>query len=104
MPPIGFAVRCAAILAFVIFISYPLVMLQAAPSGVTTGKEILAKVSKKITDISTEELKALLEKDPGVYLIDVRTVRETILLGGTIRAKRNTIIPRGWLVPPYWHL
>ncbi|MHA1165012.1 MAG: rhodanese-like domain-containing protein [Alphaproteobacteria bacterium] len=97
MTPVRIAERFAAILAFVIFISCPLGVLQAAPSGVTTGKQILADVNKRITNISTGELKALLEKDPGVYLIDVRTLRETYLSGGTIRATRNIVIPRGWL-------
>ncbi len=89
--------RALATLVFLVFISFPLGALRGAPDGVTTGDEILADVSKRITDITTGELKALLEKDPNVYLIDVRTVRETILNGGTIRAKRNFIIPRGWL-------
>ena len=97
MPPIGFAERCAAVLALILYISYPPGAVQAAPSGVTTGKQILAGVNKTITNISTGELKALLEKDPGVYLIDIRTLRETYLSGGTIRAKRNIVIPRGWL-------
>lgn len=97
MTPNGIAQRCASILAFLVFISCPFGALNAAPEGVTTGKEILAGVNKTITNISTEELKALLEKDPGVHLIDVRTLRETYLSGGTIRAKRNIVIPRGWL-------
>jgi len=97
MPPIALLERCAAILAVVISISYPIGAAQSAPSGVTTGKEMLAGVNKTIPNISTDELKALLEKNPGAYLIDVRTVRETILSGGSIRAKRNFIIPRGWL-------
>lgn len=69
----------------------------AAGKDVQTGEQILEEVNKRITNISTSELKALLDADPNIYLIDVRTPRETYLRGGTIRAKRNTVIPRGWL-------
>jgi len=62
-----------------------------------TGAEMQRAAKARITNINTEELRAILEKNPKTYLIDVRTVRETYLLGGTIRATRNTIIPRGWL-------
>ena len=97
MTPICFTGRSAAALALLMFVSYPPAALRAAPAGVTTGKQILADASKRITNISTGELKALLKKNPRAYLIDVRTVRETILAGGTIRSTRNIIIPRGWL-------
>ena len=97
MNRICFDGRLAGALAFLILISCPLGALQASPAGITTGKQILADVNSRITNISTGELKTLLENNPGIYLIDVRTLRETYLAGGTIRAKRNIVIPRGWL-------
>jgi len=75
---------------------------KAAKDGVevggATGGEALRKSAiASITNIDTAELQELLKKNPNTYLIDVRTAREAYLLGGTIRATRNTIIPRGWL-------
>ena len=89
--------RFAAALAFLVFIIYPPNIIRAAPAGITTGKQILADVNKRITNVSTEELQALLAENPNVHLIDVRTLRDTFLDGGTIRAKRNVVMPRGWL-------
>ena len=55
------------------------------------------EVRASIPNINTAELKAALAKDENIFLIDVRTVRETNIIGGTIKAKRNIIMPRGWL-------
>ena len=74
------------------------VSVEASPkSGPATGEARHKAAMAAITNINTLELQAVLKKDPRTYLIDVRTVREAYLLGGTIRATRNTIIPRGWL-------
>ncbi len=57
----------------------------------------LEEIRQSIPNISTDELKREIEQNPDTYLIDVRTVREAILTGGIIRAKRSMTIPRGWL-------
>lgn len=57
----------------------------------------LDEIRASIPNIDTATLKAELEKNENLYLIDVRTVRETNIVGGFIKGKRSMIIPRGWL-------
>ena len=57
----------------------------------------LDEIRASVPNITTTELKAELDNNPDLHLIDVRTVRETNILGGFIKAKRSVIIPRGWL-------
>lgn len=64
----------------------------STPSG-----ESLEQIRARIANIKTDELEQLLKQDPNIVLIDVRTAGEVNLTGGTIRAKRNVNIPRGWL-------
>jgi len=72
-----------------------------AIAGATTVNYTLATadegrdVRARVTNIDTATLKKLLEDDPNIVLIDVRTEREANLTGGTIRAKRNVIIYLG---------
>ena len=63
--------------------------LQAAPD--------IEKVRSTIPNIDTATLKAELAANENLVLIDVRTVRETNIVGGFIKGKRSMIIPRGWL-------
>lgn len=70
---------------------------HAQEPAVTPSGESLEQIQGRIVNIKTDELVKLLDQDPNAVLIDVRTVREVNLAGGTIRAKRNVIIPRGWL-------
>lgn len=48
-------------------------------------------------DISTAELQQLIREKEELVLIDVRTPDELELVGGSIDAPGNQIIPRGWL-------
>ena len=61
------------------------------------GEEILAEVNGRISNIGTEKLVEMLQKDPGTLVIDVRTPNEILLRGGTIDAPRSYNIPSGWL-------
>jgi len=70
---------------------------KAAKDDGANGETMHRTAMTAVTNIDTSELRVILKKHPKTQLIDVRTVRETYLLGGTIRATRNTIIPRGWL-------
>ena len=63
----------------------------------TVSGETAAEVGNRVSHVDTEELRAILKENPDTVLIDVRTVREGVLTGGTIRAKRHHVIPRGWL-------
>jgi len=63
----------------------------------SAGDLALEAVNKRITNINTQELKALLDKEKDLVLIDVRLKAEVDLLGGAIHTQRNINIPRGWL-------
>ncbi|QKQ24104.1 hypothetical protein HUE58_02815 [Candidatus Ruthia endofausta] len=46
-----------------------------------SGNQMLESVNKKIVNIDTDELKAILDTEPNVILIDVRTPSELAKLG-----------------------
>ena len=57
----------------------------------------LFSILLEVFNIKTEQLKAMLDKDRNMLVIDVRTEREINIVGGMIGAPGTTIIPRGWL-------
>jgi glyoxylase-like metal-dependent hydrolase (beta-lactamase superfamily II)/rhodanese-related sulfurtransferase len=59
--------------------------------------QFLAEARKKVNNINTEELKALLEEAPDTVLLDVRTPDEINVIGGIIDANRTIVMPRGWV-------
>ncbi len=61
------------------------------------GLAMLESINARITNIDIVDLADRLEKNPELVLIDVRTPSEINMLGGTIRALNNMIIPRGWV-------
>lgn len=63
----------------------------------TAGDIALEAVNKRIHNIDTKALKALLDKEKDLVLIDVRLNAEVDILGGAIHTQRNINIPRGWL-------
>jgi rhodanese-related sulfurtransferase/glyoxylase-like metal-dependent hydrolase (beta-lactamase superfamily II) len=63
----------------------------------TLGDIALATVNKRIHNIDTQALKALLVTEKKLVLIDVRQASEIDTLGGAIHTQRNINIPRGWL-------
>lgn len=71
--------------------------LHAEENEILDINKSLEKTNSQINNINTKELQTILEKDPLTILIDVRTIREANLTGGTIDARHNHIIPRGWL-------
>ncbi len=71
--------------------------LQADVAGIKGGSQLQIEVAKRIKNISTTELKKLLDDDPEVALIDVRLPSEVKAMGGAIKAQQNVNIPRGWL-------
>lgn len=101
------AMRAATVLALMIAIAAaparPALAQEEAPAADAEPKAnaasdaLLAAAKAEVADITTDALKAALAANPDTVVIDVRTVREANLTGGTIRAKRNHIIPRGWL-------
>jgi len=71
--------------------------LHAEKNEILDINKSLEETNDRIININTKELQTILEKDPLTVLIDVRTIREANLTGGTIDARHNRIIPRGWL-------
>lgn len=71
--------------------------VQATPDGITSGQEIQKQAESVTVDISTDELRKMLDNELGMVLIDIRTTDEVKNMGGTIDAPQNSIIPRGWL-------
>ncbi|MGB5733016.1 MAG: rhodanese-like domain-containing protein, partial [Thiohalocapsa sp.] len=61
------------------------------------AEDLLAQANASVQDITTDELATLIEQDPNVAVVDIRTRREAWLVGGSIDAPRHLDIPRGWL-------
>ncbi len=60
------------------------------------GNKMLESVNKQIININTNELKTILDQDPNVILVDVRSPFE-LKHTGTIGRGQNVNIVRGWL-------
>jgi len=63
---------------------------------IVDGNKLLESVNKQIVNINTEELDKILNEDPSVVLIDVRSPFE-LKYTGTIKRGQNVNIVRGWL-------
>jgi rhodanese-related sulfurtransferase len=73
------------------------VSAQSAPEGITSGQQLQKQAESVTRDISTQELKTMLDDELEMVLIDIRTTDEVKNMGGTIDAIQNSVIPRGWL-------
>jgi len=74
-----------------------LVFFITTASGVAIDFPTLEDIQKKVNNISTTELEALLKENPELVLIDVRTVNEIQTSNASIDSLGNINIPRGWL-------
>lgn len=72
-------------------------MAQPIAQSIVSENKILNEANKVITDIDTDKLQLLLEQRPETVLIDLRTIDEVDMLGGTIYFHNNYHIQRGWL-------
>ena len=61
------------------------------------GADMLERARADATNIDALELESRLQANPRLVLIDTRLPAETNMLGGTIRAINNYIVPRGWV-------
>lgn len=68
-----------------------------APDLDAAAKKLLDQVSRRISNINTQEFKALLKPPSKTVVIDVRNPEEITQLGGYIRAENYFNIPRGQL-------
>jgi len=73
------------------------VSAHSAPEGITSGQQLQKQAESVTRDISTQELKTMLDDELEMVLIDIRTTDEVKNMGGTIDAIQNSVIPRGWL-------
>lgn len=89
-------VRKSTIIAAVLLFSVS-VPVQSAPDGITSGQQLQKQAESVTRDISTQELKTMLDEELEMVLIDIRTTDEVKNMGGTIDAIQNSVIPRGWL-------
>ena len=65
--------------------------------GPLVGLDYLAEVNQRIVNIDTAELEMLIDQQPDLVIIDVRHESEVNARGGMIDARREIIVPRGWL-------
>lgn len=68
-----------------------------AAEPLKTGRDLVQAAQKQIRSIDTGQLQQLLKDHPALVLVDVRTHDEVRMMGGTIDAPGNVVIPRGWL-------
>ena len=62
-----------------------------------TGASLLEALQGRVKNLSTAELEQRLQESPETVIVDVRSPREILLLGGMIDAPRSYNVPRGWL-------
>jgi rhodanese-related sulfurtransferase len=67
-----------------------------ADIDIIDGNKMLESVNQQIVNINTAELDKILNEDPNVVLIDVRTPFE-LKVTGTINRGQNINIARGWI-------
>ena len=75
----------------------PSTLLATDESSQSVAESALEAANKRIQSIDTKALKALLDKEKDLVLIDVRLNAEIDFAGGAIHTQRNSNIPRGWL-------
>jgi glyoxylase-like metal-dependent hydrolase (beta-lactamase superfamily II)/rhodanese-related sulfurtransferase len=80
-------------IALSLLFQLPAVQAQNQPDGI----ELLKQINPRINNIVTFELQEQLASQPETVMIDVRTPREILLLGGMIDAPRSYNLNRGWL-------
>ena len=73
------------------------ISLNIQASEIPTGKMLMADAEKVTKKITTEELKNMIENEPELVLVDIRTRGEINKQGGAIDAPQNVSISRGWL-------
>lgn len=80
-----------------IFLGSSIISLNIQASEIPTGKMLMADAEKVTKKITTEELKNMIENEPELVLVDIRTRSEINKQGGAIDVPQNVSISRGWL-------
>jgi rhodanese-related sulfurtransferase/glyoxylase-like metal-dependent hydrolase (beta-lactamase superfamily II) len=84
-------------LALVMPLLLTMMTANAQESDPLVGLEYLEQVNQRIHNIGTAELESLIADEPTLVVIDVRQESEVNAYGGMINARREIILPRGWL-------
>ncbi len=71
--------------------------VSAQQDSPLVGLEYLEQVNQRIHNIGTAELEALIAEEPALVVIDVRHESDVNARGGMIDARREIIVPRGWI-------
>ena len=66
-------------------------------AGIKDGEQMSREISPQVIDISTQDLRHEIERNPDLVLIDIRTPGEVAGMSGAIKAMQNVNSPRGWL-------
>lgn len=88
--------RLAFILSIFLTASLPGIA-QAEVAGIKDGAQLTREAASRVRDISTQDLRREIERNPELVLIDIRMPDEIKSMGGAIKATQNVNIPRGWL-------
>ena len=72
-------------------------LVQAEEREIPMGYDIQEQAEKNTTTITTAELQKMLDEEPDLVLIDLRSKEEIQNMDGKIDAPQNVNIRRGWL-------
>jgi len=86
-----------AVIFFVCLSATVSIIGRAEVAGIKDGNQMTQEIAGKVPDISTPDLRRLIERTPDLVLIDIRMPSEIASMGGAIKATQNVNIPRGWL-------
>jgi len=91
-------------LAFILSICFSFLLaatlsgaVQAEVPGIKDGDRLTQEIAARVRNISTQDLRREIERNPDLVLIDIRMPNEIEGMGGAIKATQNINIPRGWL-------
>lgn len=92
-----FDMALASFMAISIGLFFGPMAAHAEVAGITSGDALQAEANKRVAQISTSELRKLIDEEPELVLVDIRMPGEVRNMGGAIKAPQNVNIPRGWL-------
>lgn len=70
---------------------------QSEMTAIPSGKALMAEAEQVTRIITTDDLKNMINDEPDMVLVDIRTQGEINKHGGSIDAPQNINISRGWL-------
>lgn len=74
-----------------------LLVHASSAAQIADGRSMVKQIESKISNINTEQLKAIAQQDKGTVLLDIRSADEIDAQGGTMDLPRVHNVERGWL-------